>query len=690
MTKKKKDSSLNRYLNKVEHLEKKIGHEKDPDELLKENRYLYSLLEVTHSINTPRDFNQLLELIVDSAISLTKAERGFLMLFRNDGNLEFRVTRNIDKKTLESEEFKISRSVVNQVLASGTSLFLSDIYKEEEFKVSESIEVLGLRMVMCVPLKAKKHLLGLIYVDSHSETESFTKLEERLFEAFAAQASVAIENTRLYDSSVRDSLTGLYNYGYLRTRLDEEINRALRYKKDTISFIMIDLDNFKAINDSYGHLFGNSILVKIAELIKGSVRNCDIAARYGGDEFAILMPEIGVRGARYLAQRLQKEIAGLQFPVDDKETVSTTISIGLSTFPVEKITDGENIVVEADHALFVAKSKGGNQIAVFGLRKDEKRKEPQLIGKSSQIEEVSKTISRLARTDATILITGETGTGKELITKLLHQESDRAEKPLVVVNCGAIPDNLLESELFGYEKGAFTGAYRQHKGKFEIADGGTIFLDEIGDLPMHLQVKILRAIEQREIDRIGGKAPIKVDVRVIAASNRNLDQEVKQGNFRKDLYYRLGVATIHISPLRERPDDIESLCKYYLEKMNKRYGRKFLGFTKVAMKTIMHHAWPGNVRELIHRIERAVIMGKGQYLDENDLGLATTAYKKPLTLKDFRGKAEKHGIAQALTRNRWNITHASRELGISQKTLRDLIKKHNITKTDIYQSKENV
>jgi diguanylate cyclase (GGDEF)-like protein len=689
MTKKKKDPSLNRYLNKIEYLEEKIDNEKDHDELLKENRYLYSLLEVTHSINTPRDFSQLLELIVDSAISLTKAERGFLMLFRDDGNLEFRVTRNIDKKTLESEEFKISRSVVNQVLASGTSLFLGDIYKEEAFKISESIEVLGLRMVMCVPLKAKKHLLGLIYVDSHSETESFTKLEERLFEAFAAQASVAIENTRLYDSSVRDSLTGLYNYGYLRARLDEEINRALRYKKDTISFIMIDLDNFKAINDSYGHLFGNSILVKVAELIKGSVRNCDIAARYGGDEFAILMPEIGVRGARYLAQRLQKEIGVLQFPVDDKETVSTTISIGLSTFPVEKITDGENIIVEADHALFVAKSKGGNQTAVFGLRKDERQKEPQLIGKSAQIEEVRKTVSRLARIDATILITGETGTGKELITKLLHQESDRAEKPLVVVNCGAIPDNLLESELFGYEKGAFTGAYRQHKGKFEVADGGTIFLDEVGDMPMHLQVKILRAIEQKEIDRIGGKAPIKVDVRVIAASNRNIDQEVKRGNFRKDLYYRLSVATIHISPLRERPEDIEALCKYYLNKMNKRYGRKFIGFTSGIMKTIMHHPWPGNVRELIHRIERAVIMGKGQYLDENDFGLTTMTSKKSLTLKDFRGKAEKHGIVQALVRNRWNITHASRELGISQKTLRDLIKKHSITKTDIYQAEQN-
>jgi diguanylate cyclase (GGDEF)-like protein len=678
MSNEENDISPDKHLHKIEKLE--VG--KETSELLRENQYLYSLLEITHSINVPRDFDQLLELVVDSAISLSKAERGFLMLFRGDGNLEFRVTRNIDKKTLEGEEFKISRSIVNQVLETGEPMFLSDIYKDKKVKISESIEALGLRMVMCVPLKAKKHLLGLMYVDSRSVTESFTKLEEKLFEAFAAQASVTIENSHLYDASVHDALTGLYNYGYLRSRIEEEINRALRYKNDNISFMMLDLDNFKSINDTRGHLFGNTILVKVSELIKDSIRKCDIAARYGSDEFAILMPETGVQGARNLAKRLQKEISDLKFSVD-KDTISVTSSIGISSFPIEKIIDGENIIVEADHALFVAKGKGGNQIAVFGLRKDIKQSEPNLIGKSKVIESVKKTISRIARTDATVLIIGETGTGKELVTNLIHVQSARSDKPFVVVNCGAIPDNLLESELFGYEKGAFTGAYRQHKGKFEIAQGGTIFLDEIADLPLNLQVKILRAIEQKEIDRIGGKAPIKVDVRVIAATNRNLEDEVKQGNFRKDLFYRLSVATIHILPLQKRPEDIEILSEHYLDQMNKRYRRKFRGFTKGAMEAMMHYSWSGNVRELIHRIERAVIMGTSQYLDENDLGLAIPTSKKPRKLKDLRGFAEKEGVIQALQRNRWNITHASRELGINQKTLRDIIKKHNITRKEV-------
>lgn len=678
----KNDISLKKYLTKIEQKEKKIKSAKGSAESSLEASYLYSLLEVTHSINMPRDFKQLLELVVDSAMMIAKAERGFLMLFRKDGNLEFEVTRNIDRKSLEGERFKISRSVVNQVLATNNPLFLNAIYANKKFKISESMEALGLRMVMCVPLKVRDRLLGLIYVDSHSETETFTKLEERLFEAFAAQASVAIENSHLHDASVHDALTGLYNYGYLRARLEEEINRERRYKRESISFLMLDLDHFKSINDAHGHLFGNSILVKVAELIKKSVRKCDVAARYGGDEFCILMPESNVHGAQSLARRLQEGIVDLKFDIGT-EVVPLTSSVGISTFPVEKIVDSESIIVEADHALYVAKGKGTNQVAVFGLRKDEKKYEPDMIGNSRALEHVHEMISKFAKTDAAILIMGETGTGKELVTNLIHQQSTRANKPLVVVNCGAIPDNLLESELFGYEKGAFTGAYAKHIGKFELANGGTIFLDEVGELPMNLQIKILRAVEQKQIDRIGSESPMKVDVRVIAATHKNLEDEVRNGSFRKDLYYRLSVATIQIPPLRERPDDIEALSKYYLDRMNQRYHRKFLGFTKDALEALMNHTWPGNVRELIHRIERAVIISARQYLDENDLGLVQAKRIEPMTLREMRSGAEKDGLVSVLSRYRWNITHAAKELGISRKTLRDLIKKHSIVRSNI-------
>jgi diguanylate cyclase (GGDEF)-like protein len=674
-----KDKSVSSIIKKhckdFKRLKKKAKSEEGSDKFFRENRYLYSLLEITHSINISQDFNQLLEFIVDSAIALCSAERGFLLLFRSEGNLEFKVTRNIDKEMLEGEEFEISRTVVNRVLENREPLFLSDIYKNDKFKISESIRALGLHMIMCAPLKTKENLLGVLYVDSHSIIESFTQLEEKIFETFAAQASVAIENRHLFDSSVHDALTGLFNYGYLRARLEEEIMRSSRSKKETISLIMIDLDNFKAINDSYGHLFGNSIIVKIAECIKGAVKKYDVPARYGGDEFAILMPGTEAQNAQHLAQRLQKEIAGLIFTIG-KETISVTASIGISTFPVDKIIDSENVMVEANHVLFVAKSKGRNQIAVFGLRKKEEEHISELIGKSKAIDEVKRMISKLARTDATLLIIGETGTGKELVTHLLHQESACSDKPFVVVNCGAIPDNLLESELFGYEKGAFTGAYRQHKGKFESAHGGSIFLDEIGELPLHLQVKILRAIEQKEIDRIGGKSPIKVDVRVIAASNRNLEDEVKKGNFRKDLFYRLSVAVIYVPPLRERVGDVEELSQHYLNQLNKTYSRAFKGFTNDAEEAMIHYSWPGNVRELIHRIERAVIIANGKYIDKNDLGLTSTQFKKVKPLQEL----EAESIHYALVCNHWNITHASKALGITRPRLRRLMNKYSIKK----------
>jgi diguanylate cyclase (GGDEF)-like protein len=678
-TKKNFSSILDGYDKKIDQLRGKAKKEEIPEEFIKEYNYFRSLLEITHSINTPRGFNQLLELIVDSAISLTRAERGFLMFVNKDSNLEFKVTRNIDRKTLEGEKFEISRTVVNRILATGKSLFLSDIYKNKDFEISESIEALGLRMVMCVPLKAKDKLLGIIYVDSHSEIEHFTHLEEKMFEAFAAQASVAIENSHLYDLSIHDALTGLHNYGYLRNRLEEEIMRAHGVRRGDISFIMVDIDNFKVINDSYGHIFGNSILIKVAECIRKAVKKYDIPARYGGDEFAVLMPDTDIQNAKNVAKKLLKEVAQLKFPYG-KETFSLTMSIGVSSFPIEKVYSSETIIVEADRALFVAKSKGGNQIAEFGYRTDEKKPALDFIGESRVINEVKRIMAKLARTDATILIIGETGTGKELITKLIHKQSTRSDKPFVVVNCSAIPDSLIESELFGHEKGAFTGAYKLHKGKFEMAHGGTVFLDEIGELPLHLQVKLLRAIEEKEIERIGGKSPINVDIRVIAASNRNLESEVKKANFRKDLYYRLSVATIFVPPLRDRPEDIETLSSYYLEQMNKRYHRKFRGFTKIGMETMMHHSWPGNVRELIHRIERAVIMGRGQYLDENDLGLAPSTLHVTKTLRELKEQLEKEYIIQVLIRNRWNVTRSSRDLGMSRRGLRDLIKKYNITK----------
>ncbi len=676
----KKPIPLNSYIRKVEKLKHKAESLASPAEkTLKENLYFRSLLEITRSISTHRDFGQLLELIVDSAINLTNAERGFLILVSPDGSLEFKVTRNISEQFIESDKFVISRTVVNDVLSRKESLFLSDIYKDKKLKIAQSFETLGLQMVMCAPLETRDRLLGIIYVDSRAKTETFGKLEEDLFEAFAAQASIALENTQLYELSVRDALTGLYNLAYLRRRMEDEINRALRYKIGSISFLMLDLDNFKAINEIYGHQFGNKVLIDVANVINGLARKCDVAARYGGDEFAILLPETALQGARDMAERLLKSLSELSFSIGQK-TISIASSIGISNFPIEKITNTDSIVMEADHALFVAKRKGKNQIVIFGSKKDEKTSDVEFIGESKAIRQMKTNLAKIAVTDATVLIVGETGTGKELVTHLIHRGSMRAHKPLVVVNCGAMPNTILESELFGHEKGAFTGAYAQQKGKFELAHGGTIFLDEIGEASIQLQTKILRAIEQKEIDRIGGTSPVKVDVRVIAATNKDLPEEVNKGNFRKDLFYRLSVTTVHLPPLRERPEDIKVLAERHLEQMSRKYHRRFCGFTKNAMDAMLCHSWIGNVRELIHRIERAVIMADGEYLDVDDIGLIALKSESAETLRSMKEKTEREGIFQSLTRNNWHIDTASRELGINPRTLRDLIKKHKLVK----------
>ncbi len=291
---------------------KKLDGIKEDSRLIRyddiEERYIKKLVVITRSISRVENFSELLEAIIESAISIGKAERGFLMLFRKDGHLEFKVARNINKETLESDDFTVSKGVINQVAETGESIFLTDIHQDEKFKTRKSIIELGLRMIMCVPLKIKGRLLGLVYVDSHSVTETFSETEKRLLEAFAAQASILIENSELYETSIHDVLTGLYNYGFLALRLEQEIERVLRYRKGELSLMMIDIDNFKMINDTYGHFFGNEVLKKIGGIIQGNIRKVDVPARYGGDEFAILMPDTRAEDAKEVADRLLSEI----------------------------------------------------------------------------------------------------------------------------------------------------------------------------------------------------------------------------------------------------------------------------------------------------------------------------------------------------------------------------------------------
>ena len=304
-----------------------------------------------------------------------------------------------------------------------------------------------------------------------------------------------------------------------------------------------------------------------------------------------------------------------------------------------------------------------------------------MIGTSTQMQDVFSTIRKVATTDAPVLIRGESGTGKELVARAIHRLSIRESKPFIPINCSAIPENLIESELFGHEKGTFTGAHAQRKGRFEMAEGGTLFLDEIGDLPLILQTKLLRFLQEKIIERVGGREQIEVDTRVLAATNRDLEEAMKNATFRDDLYYRLSVINISLPALRERNADVVLLAKTFLDRYTSETRKKIKGFSSEAIEAIESYSWPGNVRELENRIKRAVIMSEGKKITLEDLEMKAVAGKKELImLKDAREILEKGLILKAIARNENNLTKAASELGISRPTLYDLMEKLGIPK----------
>jgi two-component system NtrC family response regulator len=304
-----------------------------------------------------------------------------------------------------------------------------------------------------------------------------------------------------------------------------------------------------------------------------------------------------------------------------------------------------------------------------------------MLGTSPQIQEVFSSIRKVATTDVPVLIVGESGTGKELVARAIHRQGSRKEFPFVVINCGAIPETLLESELFGHEKGAFTSAHIQRKGRFETAQGGTLFLDEIGELSLALQVKLLRFLQEQKIERIGGREEIFVDARVLAATNKDLTQALKEGRFREDLYYRLGVITIPLPPLRKREEDTLVLATALLDRYADENRKKITGFTKPAIQAIGTHSWPGNIRELENRIKRAVIMAEGSKITPEDLELVSPYEKyEGQGLREAREALERDFIDRAISRNKGNLTKAASDLGLSRPTLYELMEKLGIEK----------
>jgi two-component system response regulator HydG len=309
-----------------------------------------------------------------------------------------------------------------------------------------------------------------------------------------------------------------------------------------------------------------------------------------------------------------------------------------------------------------------------------------IIGKDPQMQNIYRLIEDIAPTDATVLIQGESGTGKELVARAIHRQSPRRDKPFIVINCSAYPATLLESELFGHEKGAFTGAIRQKCGRFEQADGGTVFLDEIGEIAPSAQIKLLRVLQSHRFERVGGEETLKVDVRILAATNKNLLKEVTNGSFREDLFYRLNVIPIHLPPLRKRRNDIPLLARYFLRRFALEQNKEIQDFSSEAMRLLLDYPWPGNVRELENSIEHTAVLAKRSKVEISDLPVAirdtasSFASEAPGTIVEN----EKKLLQEVLEECDWNKKKAALQLGISRSTLYEKLKKYQIQKPTVH------
>jgi two-component system NtrC family response regulator len=390
-------------------------------------------------------------------------------------------------------------------------------------------------------------------------------------------------------------------------------------------------------------------------------------------------PDSAEEGLRLLEEMIDKK-PHLKVVVitgnTDKDNAVKAVALGAYDFHTKPV-DLEELRIVIKRAFHLSRLErqvsdlqcmGGDELQFHGM-----------VATSAPMMELFERARKVARTDYPVLVQGESGTGKERLARAIHAMSERSEMPLVIIDCGSIPENLIESELFGHEKGSFTGAHARQVGKVERALGGTVVLDEVGELPLPLQVKLLRFIQEGTIERIGGRDILSVDARVIAVTNVDLKKAVEEKRFREDLYYRLNVVPLSVPSLNERPDDIAVLARYFLDSYSREIGPRFKGFSPAAMEAMMNHHWQGNVREMQNRIKRAVVMAEGDFILPADLDLDDGDGEGVVrTLREIREAAENSAVRHALARNGGNISRAAQDLDVSRPTLHDLIKKHGI------------
>ena len=517
---------------------------------------LFRLLEINKRINSDPDLPKLLTRIMDSAVELTDAERGFLLLVNDKGELEMTTARDFDQETPNGPHLQFSRSIAETVLIDGEPVITVDAMDDQRFNEYLSVHQLRLQSVLCIPIRARGRVIGVLYMENRLRRGGFGEPDQRILLAFADQVAIALENSRLMAEL---------------THRGEELERAK--------------EEIEQLYEERGKLLNQ--------------RTAQLAA------------------ARRDLRKVMDQIQG--------------------------------------------------RVGFQGI-----------VGQSEPMQRVFAVLDRVTQTDVPVVITGASGTGKEMVARAMHTGGPRSKKPFVAINCGAIPETLLESELFGHKRGSFTGADRDKKGLLLSANGGTIFLDEIGDMPLKMQLDLLRVLQEKKVRPLGSERDLDIDVRVLAASNRPLRDLINDGTFREDLYYRLSVVEINLPPLRERADDVPLLVDHFIGQIAARFnsGRKVV--TREAMRALMSYPWPGNVRQLEHALMNAWVMCDSEAIDVQDLTLEPVSPRRcaeptggerlPETIEDRR-EMEKQRILEALEQTGWNKSKAAKLLEMPRRTL---------------------
>jgi Nif-specific regulatory protein len=692
---KKKDS-----INTGSEFEKKINK-------LKLVHYISVEMNKTHSARA------LLEIILERCLELTSAKTGSVMLINNDDKvLDIAAYKGIDEKIANKTRLKIGEGVTGWVAQTGSPKLINNTRQDPIYvKVRED-----LLSELAVPIKTEDRLIGVISVDSNKEN-AFTEDDLELLTMVAELAAQILQKDRIQEKltlkiSSQEILIETFNIIERGENLTGIFNSIMDVLKDRMGIlrgmlVLFDKDDPQSLKIKSGYRISEENMKKgiyrIGEGIIGSAvaKGQTIAVEDVSREPSFLNKMKINRGS--------EKISMIAAPVKAGSAVAGVIVIEKNFEAREQYEDSVNtMTLLASLLAFSVQSyqKREEETRKLITENIELRKElkgqysfKNMVGKNEQVRKILEQVKTVSNTSAPVLISGETGTGKEQIAKIVHFLSDRRDKKFISVNCAAIPENLLESELFGFSKGAFTGASGDKKGKFELADNGTLFLDEIGEMPLHLQTKILRALQEKEIEPLGSEKTVKIDIRVVAATNRDLEKMVSENKFRADLFFRLNVINIKLPPLRERRDDIPLLVDFFVKKYNELYSKQIAGISKQAEELFMSYDWPGNIRELENVMERGVIMAQSSIIDASVIPESINKSKDPeagaFNIKNYIsdeiknknetnlasaiiGGIEKILLEEVLVRTNNNKSKSAKIMGMNRNTLKAKMREYNI------------